>query len=149
MLESKEFFLRKKEVKIDRKFKRRLAIFNISESSLTFEMKKNKIYLKSESLINNKEHTIQKTIEIKTQIESAFKNELERLIYCIKDLNFYQFKNIYEQYSLSPNLMDKQGNTLLSIAVQANCFQISNYLLNSGANPNISNVKYILILFLD
>ena len=146
---TKEFFLRKKEVKIDRKFKRRLAIFNISESSLTFEMKKNKIYLKSESLINNKEHTIQKTIEIKTQIESAFKNELERLIYCIKDLNFYQFKNIYEQYSLSPNLMDKQGNTLLSIAVQANCFQISNYLLNSGANPNISNVKYILILFLD
>ena len=32
---------------------------------------------------------------------------------------------------------DSNGVSLLSIAVQSNSFQIVNYLLNVGANPNI------------
>ena len=120
----------------------------MSASSLTIDMKKNNIYLMNESLINNKEHTMLRTKEIKSQIESRLKSELEKLVYCIKDLNFYAFKRIFEQFAVPPNTTDKHGNTLLSIAIQANSFQIANYLLNSGADPNISNVKYIFIIYL-
>ena len=119
----------------------------MSKSSLTIDMKKNNIYLHNESLINNKEHTLLRTKEIKSQIESRLKNELEKLVYSIKDSNFSQFKTIIEQFAIPPNTTDKHGNTLLSIAIQANSFQIANYLLNSGADPNISNVKYIYIIF--
>ena len=121
----------------------------MSAASLTIDMKKNNIYLMNESLINNKEHTMLRTKEIKSQIESRLKSELEKLVYCIKDLNFYQFKTIFEQFSVPPNTTDKHGNTLLSIAIQSNSFQIANYLLNAGADPNISNVIYIYKFFLE
>ena len=78
-------------------------------------------------------------------IESKLKDELEKLIYSIKDLNFPLFKRIFEQYSIGPNLNDEKGNSLLSLAVQSNCFQIVNFLLNSGADPNISNVRLLFI----
>ncbi len=119
----------------------------ISSTSLSAEMKKNNIYLFTDSLINNKEHTLLRTIEIKTVFESKLNDELEKLIYSIKDLNFPLFKRIFEQYSVSPNLHDQKGNTLLSLAVQSNCFQIINFLLNIGADPNICNVKYIFFNF--
>ena len=119
----------------------------MSKSSLTIDMKKNNIYLHNESLINNKEHTLLRTKEIKSQIESRLKNELEKLVYSIKDSNFSQFKTIIEQFAIPPNTTDKHGNTLLSIAIQANSFQIANYLLNAGADPNISNVIYIYKFF--
>jgi hypothetical protein len=141
----KSFFDRIKKVK--RKRKRLSTIIPISATSLTTDMKKLNIYLKNESLINNKEHTMLRTIEIKSQIESQLNNEIEKLIYCIKDLNFPQFKIIFEQYALSPNIQDKNGNTLLSLAVQSNSFQIANYLLNVGADPNISNVRIIKLNF--
>ncbi len=107
-------------------------------------MRKNNIYLFTDSLINNKEHTLLRTIEIKSILESKLQDELEKLIYSIKDLNFPLFKKIFEQYTVSPNLHDQNGNTLLSLAVQSNCFQIVNFLLHSGANPNLSNVTIIL-----
>ena len=143
----KSFFERIKKLKIKRKRKRLSTIIPISVTSLTKDIKKMNIYLTNESLINHKEHTMLRTIEIKSQIESQLNNEIEKLIYCIKDLNFPQFKIIFEQYALSPNIQDKNGNTLLSLAVQSNSFQISNYLLNAGADPNISNVRIIKLNF--
>ena len=110
-------------------------------------MKKNNVYKKNESLINNKDHIVLRTREIKSQIESKLKNELEKLVYYIHELNFYEFKLMFEKYSISPNLIDKHGNTLLSLSVQSNCFQITNYLLNSGADPNISNVNFFFLIF--
>ena len=123
-----------------RERKKHSSIFKIP-NSITLDMKKNNVYKKNESLIDNKDHIILRTREIKSQIESKLKNELEKLVYFIHDLNFYEFKLMFEKYSISPNLSDKHGNTLLSLSVQSNCFQITNYLLNSGADPNISNVK--------
>ena len=143
----KSFFERIKKLKIKRKRKRLSTIIPISVTSLTKDIKKMNIYLTNESLINHKEHTMLRTIEIKSQIESQLNNEIEKLIYCIKDLNFPQFKIIFEQYALSPNIQDKNGNTLLSLAVQSNSFQIANYLLNVGADPNISNVRIIKLNF--
>ena len=141
----KKFYQRDKiiqniEKKEKKEKKRRSSIFKLT-NTLTSDMKKNNIYKKNESLIDNKEHIILRTREIKCQIESKLKNELEKLAYFIHDLNFYEFKLMFEKYSISPNLIDKHGNTLLSLSVQSNCFQITNYLLNSGADPNISNVR--------
>ena len=64
-----------------------------------------------------------------SEYQKLFVNYSLSDMYCIKDLNFPQFKLIFEQYALTPNLQDKNGNTLLSLAVQSNSFQISNYLL--------------------
>ena len=138
----KEFYQRNKMIQNieKRERKKHSSIFKIP-NSITLDMKKNNIYKKNESLIDNKEHIILRTREIKCQIESKLKNELEKLAYFIHDLNFYEFKLMFEKYSISPNLIDKHGNTLLSLSVQSNCFQITNYLLNSGADPNISNVR--------
>ena len=143
----KEFYNRRLKKIRNSKIKRRTSLIQMSAASLTIDMKKNNIYLMNESLINNKEHTMLRTKEIKSQIESRLKSELEKLVYCIKDLNFYQFKTIFEQFSVPPNTTDKHGNTLLSIAIQSNSFQIANYLLNAGADPNISNVIYIYKIF--
>jgi hypothetical protein len=143
----KEFYERLLIIRKESKKKRRSSAIQMSKSSLTIDMKKNNIYLHNESLINNKEHTLLRTKEIKSQIESRLKNELEKLVYSIKDSNFSQFKTIIEQFAIPPNTTDKHGNTLLSIAIQANSFQIANYLLNAGADPNISNVIYIYLIF--
>ena len=140
---SKNFYFRKdfKQTMISKK---KTEMTPISTISLSQEMRKNNIYLFTDSLINNKEHTLLRTIEIKSILESKLQDELEKLIYSIKDLNFPLFKKIFEQYTVSPNLHDQKGNTLLSLAVQSNCFQIVNFLLHSGADPNLSNVTIIL-----
>ena len=140
---SKNFYFRKdfKQTMISKK---KTEMTPISTISLSQEMRKNNIYLFTDSLINNKEHTLLRTIEIKSILESKLQDELEKLIYSIKDLNFPLFKKIFEQYTVSPNLHDQKGNTLLSLAVQSNCFQIVNFLLHSGADPNLGNVTIIL-----
>ena len=140
---SKYFYFRKdfKQTMISKK---KTEMTPISTISLSQEMRKNNIYLFTDSLINNKEHTLLRTIEIKSILESKLQDELEKLIYSIKDLNFPLFKKIFEQYTVSPNLHDQKGNTLLSLAVQSNCFQIVNFLLHSGADPNLGNVTIIL-----
>ena len=123
--------------KIKNKIKNKMPA---TKRSVIADMKKNNIFLYTDDLINNKEHTLIRTLEIKTVLESKLKDELEKLIYSIKDSNYILFRQIFEQYTISPNTQDKKGNSLLSLAVQSNCFKIVNFLLNSGANPNISNV---------
>ena len=66
----------------------------------------------------------------------------ETLFFHIKDRNYPLFKSIFEKYKMNPDLTDNDGNSLLSLAVQSNSFQIVNYLLNVGATPNTKNNKY-------
>ena len=40
---------------------------------------------------------------------------------------------------LGVDIMDSQGNTLLSMAVQYGCWEICNILLKEGANVNTQN----------
>ena len=144
---TRKFFKRKKtnsannspirDIFNEKKIIKKIPVF---ESFKTFVTK----YKKQESLINNKFHTLIKTREIKEEITQAFKTEQERLVYSIKDSNFTLFKSIYEKFFTDPDIEDKDGNTLLSLAVQANCFQIVDYLLNAGADLNISNVRIYL-----
>jgi ankyrin repeat protein len=75
----------------------------------------------------------------------CLKNDIDRIIYAIKDMNYTLFTQLYEQYINDPNIEDNLGNTLLNLAVQSNCFSITNFLLNQGADPNIANVRIIFI----
>ena len=143
---SKIFYKRNNfKQKMKKKIKNKAPI--TKRRSLISEMKKKKVFIHSDELINNKEHTLIRTLEIKTILESKLKDELEKLIYSIKDSNYSLFRKIFEQFAIPPNIQDKKGNTILSLAVQSNCFQIVNFLLNSGANPNISNVKIFFKIY--
>ena len=63
----------------------------------------------------------------------------ETICFHIKDRNYPQFKQLFEKYKLNPDIVDSDGNSLLSLAVQSNSFQIVNYLLNVGATVNTEN----------
>ena len=63
----------------------------------------------------------------------------EIIFFHIKVRNYHLFKSIYEKYKINPDLTDNEGNSLLSLAVQSNSFQIVNYLINSGASVNSQN----------
>ena len=80
--------------------------------------------------------------ELKQKIIESLSSQYDRIIFYVKDKNFHKFKDIYEKYKINPEIKDKDGNTLLNLAVQSNCFQIVNYLLNVGATPNTKNNKY-------
>ena len=80
--------------------------------------------------------------ELKHKIIESLSSQYDKIIFYVKDKNFPKFKDIYEKYKINPEIKDKDGNTLLNLAVQSNCFQIVNYLLNVGATPNTQNNKY-------
>ena len=79
--------------------------------------------------------------ELKQKIIESLNNQYDKIIFYVKDKNFSRFKELYEKYKIEPEVRDKDGNSLLSLAVQSNSFQIVNYLLNAGANPNTKNNK--------
>ena len=66
----------------------------------------------------------------------------ETLFFHIKDRNYPVFKSIFEKYKINPDTFDKDGNSLLSLAVQSNSFLIVNYLINHGASVNTQNKNY-------
>ena len=79
--------------------------------------------------------------ELKQKILESLNNQYDKIIFYVKDKNYSRFKDIYEKYKIDPEIKDKDGNSLLNLAVQSNCFQIVNYLLNVGASPNSQNNK--------
>jgi hypothetical protein len=89
----------------------------------------------------NKEAMVFRTHEIKSYLLNNNTKPEDSLFFYIKDNNFHKFKEIFERYKLSPEIIDSKGNTLLSLAVQCNCYSIVDYLLNKGAMVNVQNVK--------
>ena len=87
----------------------------------------------------NRIDIISKSNELKQQIFNSLKSHCEEIIFYIKDRNYPCFVETFEKYKISPNSKNADGDSLLSIAVKSNCFQIVNYLLNAGATPNINN----------
>lgn len=96
--------------------------------------------------IFNKNKVLIKTNKIKTRILNSLKSQIETLFFYIKDRNYPQFKETYEKYLIDPEIKDYDGNSLLSLAVQCNCFQIVNFLLNMGSDPNELNVCHLYYL---
>ena len=96
----------------------------------------------------NKESMLFRTHEIKSKIlMSNVHDPKQSLFFYIKDDNFQKFKEVIEKKKISLEEADDEGNTLLSIAVQCNSFNITNFLINSGANVNTQNVKPIFYSF--
>ena len=92
----------------------------------------------------NETMQINESYHNKAKQKHTFKDKLtitQQAFFHIKDRNFIQFKNIFIKNKLSPNLKDKDGNSLLSLAVKTNYIPLVKYLLNAGANVNSQNLK--------
>jgi Arf-GAP/coiled-coil/ANK repeat/PH domain-containing protein len=92
----------------------------------------------------NETMQINESYHNKAKQKHTFKDKLtitQQAFFHIKDRNFIQFKNIFIKNKLSPNLKDKDGNSLLSLAVKTNCISLVKYLLSAGANVNSQNLK--------
>ena len=79
--------------------------------------------------------------ELKQKLIESLNTQYDKILFYVKDKNYARFKEIYEQYKIEPETKDKDGNSLLNLAVQSNSFQIVDYLLNVGASPNTQNNK--------
>lgn len=69
------------------------------------------------------------------------KTPLQKLWFLTKEGNFHKFKTVFEKFSIDVNSIDKDNNTLLNFAVQCDNEDIASYLIKSGAEINLQNVK--------
>jgi hypothetical protein len=83
---------------------------------------------------------VMKTLDLKNQYNHKNKGNINSLISSIKDCNFDSFVKFYRTCNCGPNAIDKDGNSLLSLAVRSSCPEIVNFLLDEKANPNLQNV---------
>ena len=97
----------------------------------------------------NKNKHLHKEPDFKTKHNSLSKENLEKLLESIKKGNFVEFKKLYQIFKCSPDTLDSNGNSLLSIGVKSSCFQIVKFLLDEKANPNIQDVRLILLIFIE
>ena len=88
---------------------------------------------------------VMKTLDLKNQYNHKNKGNINSLTSSIKDCNYDSFVKFYRTCNCGPNAIDKDGNSLLSLAVRSSCPEIVNFLLDEKANPNLQNVIiYIL-----
>ena len=57
--------------------------------------------------------------ELKHKIIESRSSQYDRIMFYVKDKNFSRFKELYEKYKIDPEIKDKDGNTLLNLAVQS------------------------------
>jgi hypothetical protein len=88
----------------------------------------------------SKENTIFRTMEIKSSMLESLKLPFDRLAFCIKDNNLKAFVETLHKCKIQLEIKDENGNTLLNLAVQANTYEISNYLIILGAKVNTQDV---------
>ena len=137
--------LLKKSLRKNNYFKRLKTIIRPSKKIETYKLKNSyndiqtKLIEKNFKSSVNKLQMISKANELKYQIFQSLKTHIEEIIFYIKDRNYPCFIQTFEKYKISPDSKDINGDSLLSIAVQSNSFQIVNYLLNCGATPNTKN----------
>ena len=89
----------------------------------------------------DKEMNLFKTMKIKHDLLKKCKNYTETLFLYIKHSDYHNFIKIFERIKPNPNILDKDGNSLLNLAVQCDSKNIVNYLLCKGADPNTQNNK--------
>ncbi len=94
----------------------------------------------------SKENSIHRTHEIKSNMLINLKTAIDRLYFHIKDDNVEQFRAIFVKSKINVDTINENGNSLLSFAVQCNCYDICEYLLNMGADVNSQNVTLFLII---
>lgn len=110
----------------------------------------NLIQMSSGGLKLGKNMYVMKTLELKNKYNDSNRGmgNIECLLNSIKNCDYNSFKEFYYACKLGPNAMDKDGNTLLSLAVKSSCLEIVNFLLEEKANPNLGNVSNILLIII-
>ena len=102
-------------------------------------------FISSGGMKTDKNIIVMKTLDIKNQYNHRNKGNINSLISSIKDCNYDSFVKFYRACNCGPNAFDKDGNSLLSLAVKSSCIEIVNFLLDEKANPNIQNVSIFII----
>ena len=106
------------------------------------------IKMSSQSVTNlfssrNKLITLLKTHEIKAEIlKNIGDNIYKRIFFHIKETNDYEIKRLIKNNIdyINMNYQDENGDTFLLKAVKYNCsFEIIEFLLKLGSNPNLFN----------
>ena len=109
-----------------------------------FEKSKAKIHKRNNTFFLNdgyvnKFQMLSRVDDLKHKIIQSLNKTNDSIFFYIKDRNFPGFKNFFEKFKINPDLTDKNGNSLLILAVKSNCFQIVNYLINKGSSVNFQN----------
>lgn len=93
-----------------------------------------------------KESNLLKTYNIKSNIIDNNANDTtSKLFFFIKDNNICKFKEIFDKNKVNLEKKNEEGETILSMAVLANNYDIAKYLVDFNANVNNQNVRYIYI----
>jgi ankyrin repeat protein len=74
-------------------------------------------------------------------------NIMNKIIFYVKDNCFVKFKELFERTKVDIEYKDTDGNTLLNHSSQADSYEISEYLMNYGADLNTQNVKFYFYYF--
>ena len=105
-------------------------------------------FISSGGMKTDKNLIVMKTLDLKNQYNHKNKGNINSLTSSIKDCNYDSFVKFYRTCKCGPNAKDKEGNSLLSLAVKSSCLEIVDFLLEEKANPNLQNVsKYYIYLF--
>ena len=141
-LKSHGYYRRKETIKYQKKLTNAELKYQLQLTNKRLKKKiKEEDYIKNNLGAINKNNMIYRVNQLKSEKINSLEN-IEKCFFYVKDRNFQGFKMIFESEKLHPDICDENGNSLLCLAVQANCFQIVDYLLNLGANPNIKNYNY-------
>lgn len=89
----------------------------------------------------NKESMLFRTHEIKSELIEKLNDPIECLFFHIRDANFPKFKEILEKYKISCECQNEDEDTFLNLSVKCNSDNITEYLLNIGAEVNTQNVN--------
>lgn len=87
----------------------------------------------------NRESVIFRTVEIKSNLIKEMEEPVSLLCFHIKDCNFPRFKEFFEKRNIPVDSRDKNMNSLVSLAVQSDCYEIVQYLLSLNAEVNTQN----------
>ena len=99
------------------------------------------LLISSGGMKTDKNIYVMKTLDLKNQYNHKNKGNINSLTSSIKDCNYDSFVKFYRACNCGPNAIDKDGNSLLSLAVKSSCLEIVNFLLDEKANPNLQNVS--------
>ena len=103
--------------------------------------------ISSGGMKTDKNIIVMKTLDLINQYNHKNKGNINSLTSSIKDCNYTSFVKFYRACNCGPNAKDKDGNSLLSLAVKSSCLEIVNFLLDEKANPNLQNVSLIINIY--
>ena len=97
--------------------------------------------ISSGGMKTDKNILVMKTLDLINQYNHKNRGNINSLTSSIKDCNYPSFVKFYRACNCGPNAKDKDGNSLLSLAVKSSCPEIVKFLLDEKANPNLQNVS--------